>query len=942
MITIPSHSQLKTNQIGQILIVILVPLSGTPRNDHIGITSDIVISVSDGNDGKARLPSFSIEVINVDDLPVLQAIENQSVNEDFEPFTIELSATDIDGDQITYDFSLKENPIANLTIEDNKLKITAIKDANGTQEIIVIAKSNGKQDKKPFTLTINPKNDAPKAKAMKIDATEGESQVIKLQGSDVDNSNEELRYKIVQLAQEGTITALTGADFTYTSTSNTAVSDSFTYKVCDESLCSKEANVSITIKPIDDPPTLKSIRDQKVDEDSEITIPLFAWDIDHDVESIQFSANAFGNDKIKSLKIVPLPDRDTGRDYLKGLKIKPAKNAFGTVKIQVTATSNNKKDSETFNLEIQNINDSGTVIITADNSGTPKYKQNETLWAKIEDPDFDDFIYPLSAQWRRNGDTIYNPIGASSLSYRLTNEDVGQRISVFVSYKDMTSGYTQYAESEDTPEVENINDAPVAVDFTASMGSEPSDSMGKVYAELKGVKDPDMVVDKEPLIASDSKLKYKVVREPDYGAVHFYYDQNFFEYNRSNMSSALTKDSFAYEVCDPQGACDRATVTIYFEQRPSLKEACPSINGNKGDCITNFPLNPETEKPDLTVTREKKFKLALEIEDIDSNKLTLELKEFPEWLKVTKPEGIEGNTFTITKNVDEGFDDVILEGEVPAKVDGNNANNLLKLTLTDKNIAKNEDLETYHFDIKYTASVSATLTNDAVLQPYVSTARTSPQEVSNNANNQSNVTQYNLSLSKDINTIEEGEYFEFDLKNYISVHDLGSGKIKMLTKEGKALPSWLNYAGNALIVNEHEELDDEEEEYQLQMVIEDPSGKKIQVFFKLLIEQKTKITGDFRAVMVLNEEYTLTQSDFFYSNDQKTSNDVEFKISELNNIRLSGISQNKDGSYTFSAEELKEGKVKLQLLNSDFAYFNVEIVDSSESTSQKTSPQNRH
>ncbi|MDB3925660.1 Ig-like domain-containing protein [Porticoccaceae bacterium] len=1195
-------------------------LSGTPRNDHIGTKTNIEIFVRDSEGEQASLQPFSIEVINADDPPVLQTIKNKSVNEDFDSFTIDLSATDIDDDPITYDFSPKENPITNLTIEGNKLKITAIKDANGAQEITIIAKSNGKQDKEPFTLTINPKNDTPKAEAMKIDATEGESKVIKLQGSDLENTNEELIYKIIQPANEGTITALTGADFTYTGTSDTAVSDNFTYKVCDESLCSKEANVSITIKPIndaprvvttdiekatedseytlelkvkdpdaeslqvtfiqpdwltlsstspqkdgdqfiieltgtprnqhvgnnqvqlqisddrstvshefnlevtntddkgnltiegapkqnatlratvtdddgitdsisyhwqhkgsnshsatgefytlaqddvnqiitvtatytdarsdlkyslnkstdsidnvndaptikgvpeesvyqdndysftpkandidandtlkfsienkpdwakfdssagtlsgtpnnyqvgltsgivisvsdgndvearlqpfditvvniDDPPILHSIGDREVPEDSEIIIPLFASDIDNDVETIQFFANEIDSDKIKSLTIVSLPDTDTGRDYLKGLKIKPAKNASGIVEIQVIAKSNNKTDEETFNLEIRNVDDSGTVKLTNISGGDAKYVQKETLYAKIEDPDFDDFIYPISAQWRRNGQNIINPVGTSSISYWLTNEDVGQIISVLVTYKDMSSGYTQSAVSEGTPEIENINDAPVAKDFVVSMGSEPSDSMGKVSAELVGVIDPDIEVDRDPLTASDSKLKYKVVREPDYGEVHFYLDQSFFEYNRSNMRSSLTKDSFAYEVCDPQGLCDRATVTIYFEQRPSLKEACPSISGNKGDCITNFPLNPETERPDLTVTRKQVFKLALEIEDIDSNELTLELKEFPEWLKVTKPEGVEENTFTITKNNGE-FLDVILEGIAPAKVDDNNANNSLKLTLTDKNIAKNEDLENYHFDIKYTASVTAKLTNDAVLKPYAIEARTSSPVVSNIANNQSTVTQYNLSLSKDINTIVEGEHFEFDLDKYISVHDFDIGKIKILTKEGKALPSWLNYADNTLRVNDHEELDDEEEEYQLQIFIEDPSGKKIQLFFKLLIEHKTKLIGDFRAVMVLNESYTLTDSDFFYSDDQKTSNDVEFKISGLQNIRLSGVSENKESTYTFSAKELKEGKVKLSLEESDFAYFNVEIVDNSQSTSQKTTPKN--
>ncbi len=48
-------------------------LSGTPTNDDVGITSDIVISVSDGASSE-RLPPFNLEVVNVNDAPVVSDI----------------------------------------------------------------------------------------------------------------------------------------------------------------------------------------------------------------------------------------------------------------------------------------------------------------------------------------------------------------------------------------------------------------------------------------------------------------------------------------------------------------------------------------------------------------------------------------------------------------------------------------------------------------------------------------------------------------------------------------------------------------------------------------------------------------------------------------------------------------------------------------------------
>ncbi|MDV5172556.1 putative Ig domain-containing protein, partial [Photobacterium rosenbergii] len=56
-------------------------LSGTPSNDDVGTTSNIVIKVSDGNE-TASLAAFNLEVVNVNDAPTISGTPATSVQQD--------------------------------------------------------------------------------------------------------------------------------------------------------------------------------------------------------------------------------------------------------------------------------------------------------------------------------------------------------------------------------------------------------------------------------------------------------------------------------------------------------------------------------------------------------------------------------------------------------------------------------------------------------------------------------------------------------------------------------------------------------------------------------------------------------------------------------------------------------------------------------------------
>ena len=109
-----------------------------------------------------------------------------------------------------------------------------------------------------------------------VAATEQIAASITLAGVDADGDN--LTYSLVDLPTNGTAT-LDGLIVTYTSNSDTATSDSFTFKVNDGTVDSAKATVSIAIEAVNDAP-LATEQSITTIEDISIDIILSGTDVD--------------------------------------------------------------------------------------------------------------------------------------------------------------------------------------------------------------------------------------------------------------------------------------------------------------------------------------------------------------------------------------------------------------------------------------------------------------------------------------------------------------------------------------------------------------------------------------------------------------------------------------------------------------------------------------
>jgi hypothetical protein len=115
-------------------------LSGTPTNAHVGTTTGIIISVSDGT-ASAALPAFNLTVTNTNDAPTISGAPATTVIEG-RTYSFQPSATDLDGDRLTY--AIANRPAwATFDTATGRLSGTPGSSHVGTTSNIVISVSDG-------------------------------------------------------------------------------------------------------------------------------------------------------------------------------------------------------------------------------------------------------------------------------------------------------------------------------------------------------------------------------------------------------------------------------------------------------------------------------------------------------------------------------------------------------------------------------------------------------------------------------------------------------------------------------------------------------------------------------------------------------------------------------------------------------------------------------
>ena len=421
-------------------------LTGTPTNSDVGVTSNIVITVTDTAGLTASLAAFSLTVANVNDAPVITGTPITSVNEGV-AYTFAPVASDSDaGDTTT--FSINTTPSwATFSSSTGVLTGTPTNSDVGVTSNIVITVTDTAgltASLAAFSLTVANVNDAPVITGTPITSVnEGVAYTFAPVASDSD-AGDTTTFSIMNIPTWATFSSSTGVLTGTPTNSDVGVTSNIVITVTDTAgLTASLAAFSLTVVNVNDAPVISGTPITSVNEGVAYTFAPLASDSDAG-DTTTFSINTTPSWATFSSSTGVLTGTPTNSDV----------GVTSNIVITVTDTAGLTASLAAFSLTVVNVNDAPVI------TGTPITSVAQDLAYTFiplsTDSDVGDtatFSINTTPSW-----TTFNP-STGALTGTPTNSDVGTTSSIVITVTD-TAGLTASLAAFSL-EVTNVNDAPV-------------------------------------------------------------------------------------------------------------------------------------------------------------------------------------------------------------------------------------------------------------------------------------------------------------------------------------------------------------------------------------------------------------------------------------------------------------------------------------------------
>ncbi|ALR91527.1 tandem-95 repeat protein [Vibrio alginolyticus] len=318
----------------------------TPAENFHG-DAEITYTVTDG--ALTDQATVNVTVNAVNDTPVVESnIADQTLAEDFTPYTIDLNTafSDVDNVDSELTFSVSGNSNVNVSIENGIATISPTADWNGSEALTFTATDPGGESvSQTVNFAVAPVADIVADKATVVEDT---PTIIKVLGNDTFEGDD----KVVSLDSNhgpanGTVSVNPDGSVTYTPNDNYHGTDSFTYIVTSGGV-SESTTVNVDVTPVNDAPVAKD--DTAVtDEDTPVTIDVLPNDTDIDGDTLRIDSASVPSDQ-GTVEIVD------GK-----LVFTPAENFHGDAEITYTVTDGSLTDQATVNVTVNAVNDTPVV-----------------------------------------------------------------------------------------------------------------------------------------------------------------------------------------------------------------------------------------------------------------------------------------------------------------------------------------------------------------------------------------------------------------------------------------------------------------------------------------------------------------------------------------------------------------------------------------------------
>ncbi|HVR66868.1 MAG TPA: Ig-like domain-containing protein, partial [Verrucomicrobiae bacterium] len=459
-------------------------------------------------------------------IPPPTAIDDSALADEDTAVTVAVLANDQanDGGDLTVESASAGNGTVVIN-DDGTLTYTPALDFSGTDTITYAVKdSHGGTATATVTVTVNPVNDPPVSADDAFTTDEDVAVTGSVLGNDSDPDGDKLTALLIAGPEHGTLQLNADGTFTYTPDTNFNGADKFTYQANDGTAGSNIATVTLTVNPINDPP---SAADDSVVTDEDVSVSGAVLGNDGDAEG----------DKLTAL-LVDGPDNGTLLFNADGtFTYTPNADFNGIDKFTYQADDGNGgMAAATVTVTVNPINDAPVAANDVFVADEDVAVGGSTL-GNDADPDGDKLTALLidgpehgTLQFNADGTFTYTPDadfnGVDKFIYQANDGAVDSNpATVFIT-------------------VLPVNDDPVAVNDTVAT----DEDVAVIGSVLSNDSDPD-----------GDKLTALLIDDPDNGTLQFDADGTFTYTPDADFNGT---DEFTYQVDDGKGGTATATVTV--------------------------------------------------------------------------------------------------------------------------------------------------------------------------------------------------------------------------------------------------------------------------------------------------------------------------------------------------------------------------------------------
>ncbi|HIF6193522.1 TPA: tandem-95 repeat protein [Vibrio parahaemolyticus] len=420
----------------------------TPAENFHG-DAEITYTLTDG--ALTDQATVNVTVNAVNDTPVVESnLADQTLAEDFTPYTIDLNTafSDVDNVDGELTFSVSGNSNVLVSIENGIATISPIADWNGSETLTFTATDpSGESISQTVNFTVAPVADIVADKATVVEDT---PTIIKVLGNDTFEGDG----KVVSLdtnngPSNGTVSVNPDGSVTYTPNDNYHGEDTFTYIVTSGDV-SESTTVEVNVTPVNDAPVAKDDI-ATTQEDTAVTIDVLPNDTDVD------------GDKL-SIQSATVPEAQGKVEIVDGkLVFTPAENFNGHAEITYTVTDGQLTDEAKVAVTVNPVNDAPTIKVDAVESITEDAVNTDTVVASLTVRDTDTPEDQLTVSLENNSNGYFVLVGNE---VKLTQAGVDAVNNDELNLKNLTisasvsDGVNPTASDSDSLVVNRVNDAP--------------------------------------------------------------------------------------------------------------------------------------------------------------------------------------------------------------------------------------------------------------------------------------------------------------------------------------------------------------------------------------------------------------------------------------------------------------------------------------------------